>query len=208
MTVERCARHAANAGHKYVGLQFGTQCWSGNDYAQIVSLGESTRCTMTCAGDTTTICGGPWAFNLFEVSRLAAQTAAGGVRTIVAPQHLGCFADKDPGLAFGPNPVMAVDGLNTTDSCIVLAVEKGFRYVGIAAGGECWMGNVTVQHITQYGGSNRCTIPCRGDRRLGCGGKWAFDLYDLNGALADGPSTGQRSVAPGFVRGSTSGPCQ
>jgi hypothetical protein len=69
MTVDRCARRAANAGLKYVGLQFGSQCWSGNDYAQIVSLGESTQCTMTCAGDTNTICGGPWASNLFELSR-------------------------------------------------------------------------------------------------------------------------------------------
>jgi hypothetical protein len=115
----------------------------------------------------------------------ATAPAARGARTVVAPHYLGCFRDKHPERAFGSSVTIA-DGPDTIDYCILQAADKGFRFVGIEAGGKCLMGPKALQHITRHGPSNECTTLCLGDKRRGCGGELAFDLYDLNGALAAG----------------------
>ena len=36
---------------RYMGLQYGLECWAGNDLAQAQAHGPSTGCTMPCTGN-------------------------------------------------------------------------------------------------------------------------------------------------------------
>jgi len=42
------------SGNEFFGLQFGEECWLGNDYATAVSLGTSSGCNMDCPGNLLT----------------------------------------------------------------------------------------------------------------------------------------------------------
>eukprot|EP01064_Diplonema_japonicum_P030265 TRINITY_DN50_c0_g1_i5.p1 TRINITY_DN50_c0_g1~~TRINITY_DN50_c0_g1_i5.p1 ORF type:complete len:706 (+),score=119.02 TRINITY_DN50_c0_g1_i5:55-2172(+) len=58
-TVWECTRTCQHNGYKYAGLQYGKQCWCGDD------LSTSTRTVMSqcddpCSGDSTQTCGGGW----------------------------------------------------------------------------------------------------------------------------------------------------
>ena len=48
-------------------MQFGFQCFYGNDLSAATSLGPSTACTSTCVDTTKTNCGGSWANSVYTV---------------------------------------------------------------------------------------------------------------------------------------------
>jgi hypothetical protein len=66
-TVEACSAACSQGGFKYAGVEDGNECWCGNneDYGR---LGTSSMCISTCTGDSTEICGGPWALNIYKVA--------------------------------------------------------------------------------------------------------------------------------------------
>lgn len=67
-TVERCIEGCANMGHTMAGLEFGEQCFCGNE----VRTGEpgngqpSSLCSMPCAGDPSEICGNVNAISVYR----------------------------------------------------------------------------------------------------------------------------------------------
>lgn len=75
-----CAWLAYNQGKTYFGLQYGGECWGGNDDPR--KLGPSNQCTMKCQGDATQTCGGPWANTVYKITVTAALAPADKV---VAP---------------------------------------------------------------------------------------------------------------------------
>ncbi|CAM9730307.1 unnamed protein product, partial [Ectocarpus sp. 13 AM-2016] len=76
MTSAFCASFCSD--YAYYGTQYGEECWCGN--SGFDEYGESTDCTMECAGDADEICGG---FNAMSV-----QPTTGGDYT-----NLGCWSD-------------------------------------------------------------------------------------------------------------------
>lgn len=54
------------AGLAYYAVQFGGQCYGGNDLKLATSLGTAT-CTVRCIADISQICGGPWANSLYTL---------------------------------------------------------------------------------------------------------------------------------------------
>ena len=64
MTVARCASTCKTAGFQIFGVQFGYACFCDNSYG---SYGGAINCNMACPGDTTKICGGPWANSVYRL---------------------------------------------------------------------------------------------------------------------------------------------
>jgi hypothetical protein len=47
-------------------MQYGVECWAGDDATFAKALGSSnTACTMKCPGAADVFCGGPDALNLY-----------------------------------------------------------------------------------------------------------------------------------------------
>ncbi|KAG8881117.1 hypothetical protein FRB97_000169 [Tulasnella sp. 331] len=70
MTNGLCATTCAAKGFMYAGTEFSNECYCGN------SLGNatlSTSCTGTCAGDSTTMCGGTDELSVYKTSVAAAR---------------------------------------------------------------------------------------------------------------------------------------
>jgi len=65
MTPGKCHDLAQAAGFAFYAVQYARECWGGNSYGK---YGKSKACTMDCAGDSFTTCGGTWANEVFFVS--------------------------------------------------------------------------------------------------------------------------------------------
>lgn len=63
--------------YKYMGLQYSQDCFCGDTYytAERDAV-PSDMCTMSCLGDDSLICGGPWANSIYIVGDPAKMTAA------------------------------------------------------------------------------------------------------------------------------------
>ena len=66
MTVDKCVGFCQSGGYKMAGLEFGSECYCGNSLAGGASTSSmSYECKRPCSGDSTQICGGPDAINLY-----------------------------------------------------------------------------------------------------------------------------------------------
>ncbi|EFJ47698.1 hypothetical protein VOLCADRAFT_91720 [Volvox carteri f. nagariensis] len=68
MSVSYCRNLAKAAGLPYFGVEYGQECYGGSDMERATRLGRSSNCTHSCSGDTSQICGGDWAVNIYETS--------------------------------------------------------------------------------------------------------------------------------------------
>lgn len=62
-----CFQTALAGGYSVWGLQIGSQCFAGSDYARATSLGPSPGCLQACTnGD---LCGGAWENRVLELCK-------------------------------------------------------------------------------------------------------------------------------------------
>ena len=61
---------AACSDYKFAGVQYGTQCFCGNDQPD-PSLLRPDQCTMTCPGNSNENCGGFWRMNVYSTNGMS-----------------------------------------------------------------------------------------------------------------------------------------
>ncbi|PSN59421.1 WSC-domain-containing protein, partial [Corynespora cassiicola Philippines] len=68
MTVDKCIDFCSGAGFTYAGLEFGRECYCGNELpeANAPQDGIMGSCTMECAGDDSQFCGNAGALSLYR----------------------------------------------------------------------------------------------------------------------------------------------
>lgn len=93
--------------------------------------------------------------------------------SVVRVASLGCYADSATRafvarLSAAPNAIMR--------DCAFLAYRQGYTHFGLEYGGECWGGTALA---LQYGLSSACTMPCIAEPSKMCGGRWAFNAYQI-----------------------------
>ncbi|CAN0407515.1 unnamed protein product, partial [Hapterophycus canaliculatus] len=104
------------------------------------------------------ICGGNWAFSLYELDWPAAP--------VDDPEYLDCYRDD------GSDRVMA-DMITRDDMtpavCRAHCLDKGAHYYGTQYSSECWCG--TSNSISDYDrhGEGVCHLACTGEPDVACG---------------------------------------
>ncbi|EFJ42201.1 hypothetical protein VOLCADRAFT_97747 [Volvox carteri f. nagariensis] len=192
MTIDLCRQLALEAaqllvgGLSYYGLEAGRQCFGGNDLSQAVSLGASSSCTWSCAGNRRQVCGGDWAVSVY---RTIFPPPSPPVPPSPPPHALplgdfvGCFSDSDPVRSLPA--LLEVSPANmTVDRCRQLAKEGGFEYFGLESGVECYGGD-SLEAAWVNGRSSSCDYACTGNDCQICGGNWAVSIFRTELALAD-----------------------
>lgn len=61
-TVEACQAACQAQGFSYAGVEFGNECWCGNELS---SSPAADGCNMLCSGNSQEICGGPDRLNVY-----------------------------------------------------------------------------------------------------------------------------------------------
>ncbi|EFJ47699.1 hypothetical protein VOLCADRAFT_91721 [Volvox carteri f. nagariensis] len=166
MSVSYCRNLAKAAGLPYFGVEYGQECYGGSDMEIATRLGRSSNCTHSCSGDTSQICGGDWAVNIYETSPIA--TSEG---------YIGCFVDNADRVL--PQYLAVYDYRMSLSYCRGLAKAAGLPYFGVEYGQECYGGSDMARAVS-LGPSNGCTHSCLGDPSEICGGDWAIDIYETS----------------------------
>jgi len=176
MTPQVCATTCGRRGFAYAGVQFGNACFCGNQYGRSET---SQACNIACAGDRNQNCGGVWANAVYKA--------------VVLPRpegYQGCYGDAgDP---FGTRGRDLGGFLSQSDDmtpkmCKQTCATNGFPYAGVQLGKACFCG----ESYGREGPSEACTMPCAGDPKQTCGGRWANDVYASYALAHDEPATAQ-----------------
>ncbi|KAJ7383552.1 hypothetical protein OS493_027215, partial [Desmophyllum pertusum] len=75
MTLTKCIRRCQSKGFMYAGLEWANECYCGNHYDR---YGNATSCDLPCHGDSSKICGGPWALSVYNTDPAIVPTAIPG----------------------------------------------------------------------------------------------------------------------------------
>jgi hypothetical protein len=70
MDIETCISFCAKTRTTLAGMEYGDECYCGNELANGSSVGGSKSCTMSCASNATEYCGGPSALSLWNISAI------------------------------------------------------------------------------------------------------------------------------------------
>ncbi|KAL5005676.1 hypothetical protein ScPMuIL_016834 [Solemya velum] len=68
-TPQLCTNYCFDQGFAYAGVQYGSQCFCGNEYGTHGPSPEST-CNMACPGDPDVKCGSSWKSNIYATGVL------------------------------------------------------------------------------------------------------------------------------------------
>lgn len=85
-----CYQAAVASGHAYFGLEYRGECWTGPtlDTARYTA---STKCNMPCSLDSTQMCGGSWAIDVYRITSSFARSEE--------PTSVTAIADKNTAVA-------------------------------------------------------------------------------------------------------------
>ena len=169
MTVETCDSLCAD--YAYYGLEYGRECYCGDELAYKPYRTEPEACDVPCLGDPSQGCGGRSLLNLYKRNSAdAVEPEDTGATALYEP--VGCFAEPDGAKALS----QVYSSVKMTHAlCFSHCHAGGFSYAGLEYGQECWCGNsITGGTLLAVG---QCTAPCAGDATETCGNGNVIQLY-------------------------------
>lgn len=202
ITEEVCI--AACAGFTYAGVEYGQECYCGNSLGAGSAPVTDGRCSMTCAANSTEICGGPNGLTLYMSNATAAAsistmtTAGGAAPTPTGPvvvqsagtfSSIGCYNELNGGRAIQLATV-ANDSM-TVEICAGFC--NGYQYMGVEYGRECYCGNVIATGSAPA--TDNCNMQCAGNSLEICGGPNRLNMYNKTATVAAPKVQGPVSVA-------------
>ena len=177
MTVEMCAEYCTP--YQYFGVEYGRECYCGNDRAADSVAAPDADCSFACAGDTSETCGAGMRLNVYTNNAYStskpADTAPPGT------PYFGCFVDAAARVL--PERVISADDM-TPAKCAANCV--GYTYFGTEWSRECYCGNIAP---TEVAGQSECNMACSGNAAEMCGAGMRLSVYGPVGAAPTNPDT-------------------
>ncbi|WWC59704.1 uncharacterized protein I303_102266 [Kwoniella dejecticola CBS 10117] len=163
MTIEQCTSICQSYGFGVAGVEYGNECYCGvpDDVDDALVSGQ---CVMPCAGDSTEICGGPNALNIFINPDLQPAT----INLPTGWTTYGVVAEGTTGRAL--TYTLWSDPSNTIESCANGCAALGYSIAGTEYSSECYCGN----SFSNGGGAmlddSAAFMACSGNLAEMCGG--------------------------------------
>lgn len=210
MSVGQCIDLCSKKGFPYAGVQYGSWCFCGDSYGK---FGKADNCNMACSGNASEICGGSWANSVYRVvldkkkyalpphKKKPSQPPMTRKNLSHVESHgkgrdyVGCFRDKGDSAGTRGRDLdrFALFGVMDIDKCIHLCGAKGFAYAGVQYGSQCFCDN----DYGKYGKADNCNMPCNGNPKEICGGKWANSVYRVRPQKPGTPPKAKHATAHG-----------
>ena len=173
LTVEICAAYCSS--YQYFGVEYGRECYCGNDRDVSSVAAPDADCSFPCAGDASETCGAGLRLDVYTNNNYVAPAPA----TSAGAPYLGCFVDNAARAL--PENIVSQDGMTAANCAINCA---GYAYFGTQWGRECYCGNTAP--VDQAAESD-CNMPCDGDAKEMCGAGMRLSVYGPVGTTPTDP---------------------
>ncbi|WPH02215.1 Hypothetical protein R9X50_00507000 [Acrodontium crateriforme] len=191
MTEESCISFCSSKSLIYAGVEYSSECYCGNSFADGSTTAAITDCNMACSGNSTEACGGGNRLNVFWSGQQppAAPVTNPGVG---GWSSLGCYSDNVNGRAL-PNGVGTTGGASslTIALCTQACNAAGYTYAGAEYAGECYCGNAVVNGGVSV--TSGCNMVCNGNGSEYCGGPNRLNVYTLGTVSSSSSSSAAAS---------------
>merc|ERR1719481_1701254 len=67
LTIEKCIAHCRSCNYDYAGVEYGHECWCGNQEPASSLRRHYSECSAKCPGNQYQRCGGTWRINVYKV---------------------------------------------------------------------------------------------------------------------------------------------
>ncbi len=121
MTVEKCA--SACAGFKHFGVEYGRECYCGNNLNVGSVEAQLTDCSFSCPGDPSESCGAGNRLSLYT------RTADPEVPNLSVYSSRGCYAEPPNARALAAQGTRAAD--MTVEKCATFCGNAGYTLFGL-----------------------------------------------------------------------------
>ncbi|XP_034276686.1 sialate:O-sulfotransferase 1 [Pantherophis guttatus] len=134
MTISHCQEACAERAYKYAGLEYGAECYCGNQLP--VNIAKQEECNNECKGEKGTICGGINRLSVYQVE----ESGAGPKRrqNII---YRGCF--KVPENLTNILPASLIHSNLTVEMCSEFCSKKEFP-LAVIRRPQCHCGFATI----------------------------------------------------------------
>ncbi|KAH7032617.1 WSC domain-containing protein [Microdochium trichocladiopsis] len=191
-SVDRCTKKCADAGYALAGMEFGTQCFCGDQLTSRATQVAERGCFQDCAGDDTQICGGGSRLSLWGTGKPTVLQPPRNPPSVGAYKYAGCYKDNQGSKAM---PVGKPGGSSLTlEKCA--SACAGYNYFGTEYASECTCANLLVGRSNTKTDDSDCSMPCSGDPSQFCGAGNRLTLYSLNGGPVNYQGSGSGSTPP------------
>jgi hypothetical protein len=196
MTNAKCQDACRASGYVLAGTEYSGECYCDN---QLRGSGGpapdgEAKCTMTCNGNQTEICGGPDRLTLFRyytgdetivsTSSILAVSASMATSSRTSPaatglpkgfEYKGCYVDGNGGRSL--NYQQPDDQSMTIGSCSSICAAAGYEIAGMEYSAQCF-----CDHVLRLGGQvapseSDCNMKCAGNAAQTCGGPNRLSIW-------------------------------
>ncbi|KAI1652615.1 WSC-domain-containing protein [Daldinia decipiens] len=185
MTVDSCASYCQSKNYALFGVEYGGECYCGNSPKDSATVSTEEGCSIACKGNSTQICGGSsrvsvWNNTLYVPTRNLVAISGSGYT------YLGCYTEGVNGRALGKGMSTTSTSYSTTDStltvekCASYCMGKGYTYMGVEYGQECYCNNEGPLNGATKAAEGDCSMTCEGDITEWCGGSSRVSIYKAN----------------------------
>nr|XP_019051361.1 hypothetical protein I302_01810 [Kwoniella bestiolae CBS 10118]OCF30291.1 hypothetical protein I302_01810 [Kwoniella bestiolae CBS 10118] len=174
-TIENCVAKCNSQGYVFAGVEYGKECWCSN--TANLNPAPATDCSMTCAGDVWSTCGGSYRINVFRSADAPSNGQATFLPDNLVPDgwsNVGCVVDDQSNRALNGGAFTSTN--NTIQNCVKTCSSRGYVYAGVEYGQECWCGDANSRLVSASSG---CDVACTGDKSHVCGGSDRLNVYAL-----------------------------
>ncbi|KAM5345868.1 hypothetical protein ACJ41O_011729 [Fusarium nematophilum] len=168
MSIIACQSYCLQQGWTVWGIQNGDSCFCDNRLRMDSQIVDDSKCNMHCNGNTTNVCGGKDAIEVFASTEFLR----------VEYQSRGCYV-------WGEQPIRGISGGDTVqsddemsvDTCASLCtVDKKADFFALWEGNLCTCG-MEMTPGAKTASMDECNIECTDGLGLYCGGRRRAEVY-------------------------------
>ncbi|MCJ1398945.1 hypothetical protein MMC11_002146 [Xylographa trunciseda] len=184
-TIEVCVSTCVGLGYSVAGLEYGVQCFCGNNIVNGGALApEDTDCNVACAGNSKETCGGGNRMSIYSHGPVQVLQPPSVQKTGLPGSwtYSGCITENTNQRVFKYQIINTNN--NTATNCLTQCSNFGFGAGGMEYGEECYCGDsrdvLAAGSTVQPDAS--CNVACSGNPSYLCGGGNLISYYTWTGA--------------------------
>ncbi|OTA98734.1 hypothetical protein M426DRAFT_76813 [Hypoxylon sp. CI-4A] len=186
MTTEICGAYCGSLNYALYGVEYGKECYCGNTLKTTSILSAEEDCNMECKGNATQICGGSSRLSVYRNTLYVATHNLGINGSVEGYTYLGCYTEGTSGRALGKGTGATSTSASTSnatltiESCAAYCSGKGYSYMGVEYGRECYCNNGGPLNGATQASETDCSMTCLGDITEFCGGSSRINVYSTS----------------------------